>query len=177
MKKILLVLIATIFVGVGTVNASVKDDLLARLDKSYTLGGETVEVKEDYKVQFKQFLTNTEATDEEMQAIIDGIDSVVDYFKKYPEEFENFSVETEDFLLDVLHNMESIANIDITIDDDLNIVIESTRVEGAEMRLPVEGDATFIQPTGSNYVLVTIASLISVGGLAVLTKKFVGTNA
>lgn len=172
MKKLLVALVAVIFAGVVNVNAITKDDLIAKLSKNYSVGEKSVKIDESIITQIRQYINDEEnnVTEAELNVMSEQFDIVLNYFIANPSELkEDLSQAAKDEILKAKDVLEKDARIAIEITD--NGAVTATNTETNKVVVKAEDNDITIRDTGSNYVLVAIASLISVGGIAFVAKK------
>ncbi len=175
MKKMLITILAVMFVGVVNVNALTKDGLIAKLREEYTVGGEKVTIEESTIVSIEKYLGTVSATEADYQVISDQIDSVKSYFEKNPEEYKNKTNTAKAKIT------EAFSTIKEQTENRVNVTLEesgiSLRDASGEVVGTIESNDVRIQKTNGNYILVAVASVITLAGAAVLTKKIVETRA
>ncbi len=175
MKKMLITILAVMFVGVVNVNAMSKDDLMAKLREEYTVGGDKVKLEESTIVAIEDYLGTVSATEDDYKVISDQIDSVKSYFEKNPEEYKNQTNTAKTKIT------EAFSTIKEQTGNRVNITLEesgiSLRDASGEAVGTIRSNGVSIQQTNGNYILVAVASVITLAGAAVLTKKIVETRA
>lgn len=178
MKKMLITILAVMFVGVVNVNAMSKEDLMAELEKEYTVGGESVKLDATIVKSIEEYLTTNEINEDEMDTIYEQFSEVKTYLAENEGAYDAKTGKlNEDAMKVVSNSLATISentNVNVSISNDGKVVAKN---KDGKVFATYEANGLEIRKTNGNYVLVAVASVITLAGAAVLTKKIVETRA
>lgn len=165
MKKVLLVVIATVMLFVSNVFAMSKSDLEEKLTKAYTINGVTFQASDSDITKIKRYIKQNDISESDADYISKKVDEAVKVIdesgvtslnrlpKKYREE-----------LVDICNDVTKHTDIKVTASKK-SITIYN--IDGTKFD---EFDSEVIKKTGySNFVVVT--SVVSLLGVAFITRK------
>lgn len=170
-----LLAVALFFMGT-TVNAMTESELKAKLTQTYTINGETVKLSDYQVAELERYLDKYEVSAKDADYIAGKVDEVIELAKTA--KATSFSDLTADEVSKV---------IAIVSDISKNTSVKASLTKGGKLTIYEEdGKTPFtvitdkdngIQDTNNNYFIIVIASVISLLGIVVITKKVAKANA
>ena len=176
-KKLLLVIVVLLLSVMSiNVNAMSESELVTKIKKTYVVNGIELKVSASQLTELERYLNKYELSSEDCDYISNKIDEVV----KLAQDAKATSYSD-------LTNDEATKLIAIVSDVSENTSIKATLTKGGILTIFEEdGKTPFtvindkdggIKNTDNNYFIIVIASVISLLGVVVITKKVAGANA
>ncbi len=177
MKKTLFsIFMAVVLFSAMNVKAMTESELKEKLTKSYTINGETVKASDSQIVEIERYLQKYEVTPED-----------ADYISKKFDEVLKIAQDSKAVSFTDLPGADKKKIVSIVADISDKTSVKATLTEGGTLTIfEKDGKTPFtiitdkdngIKNTNSTNIILIIASVISLLGVAVVTKQVVKTNA
>ena len=151
MKKLLILSLAALFVGIGSANAMTESELKAKIDG---LSANGITVSEGTKKQVADYLGKYELTGAECDIIAADIDKAVEVIKSEDvKDLSKLSSTSKDKLKALVNDVTSKTSVKATVTDGNIVVLNEDGTVFAEV------DGKVVKNTGNNDVLPVIASV------------------
>ena len=174
MKKIIALVIAFLLVGVINVNAATESELRAKLVQDYTVNGKTVSGKA-YAGDIDRYLAKYELSSEDCDFIIAKIDEIVALAQADgAKTFTDLSSSSKSKAVSIVAEISNKTSVKATL--TTNGVLTIFENDGKTVFVKIV-DADKPRQTGSNYIILGAALVISILGAAYVVKRVVKTNA
>lgn len=170
-----LLAVALFFMGT-TVNAMTESELKDKITKTYTINGEKVKLSDAQVTELERYLDKYEISSKDADYISGKIDEVIAIAEKA--KATSFTDLTSDEVSQVITLVSDISK---------NTSVKASLTKGGKLTIYEEdGKTPFtvitdkdngIQNTNNNYFIIVIASVISLLGIVVITKKVAKANA
>lgn len=176
MKKLLRVFVLVAFVALVSttvVNATVNDDLLAELSKTYTIAGKSVSMTAADKVRVERYLSEHTVTEAQKDTVLAKLNAIIDIMNaEGVSDVAKLSEAKKQNAINLAKEGASALNLTLVADTVSNTVkVYDNNGKLVESAKVVDGKLAY---TGSNsivYVVVSAVALIAVATVVVSRKK------
>lgn len=172
MKKLLLTVLTVILVlGSTNVSAMTKDELKAKLTKTYTINGVEVKATNSQIAQIERYFSQNEISEEDATYIANKIDEAIAIVEAgNAKELKDLTKTEKDKLKALVNDISNHTSVKATV------------LKGGVIRV-YNNDGTYedftdlIKYTDNSNVILMVAGAISLLGVAVITRKIAKANA
>ena len=177
MKKALYVLALSMFLLVGTnVSAMTKQDLKAKLTDTYTVGGKQVSAPANIVTEIERYLNKYDLSSKDCDYIAKKFDEALKVVQEAgATDFTSLSDSDKSKLVSIASDVSKNTSVKVTLTKGGKLTIYES--DGKTPFTIITDKDNGIQNTNNNYLVIVIASVISLLGVVVITKKMAGTNA
>ncbi len=176
MKKVLLTLVAVVaFGGIANASAMTKDELVAKLSKDVTINGKTYTLTAGQKAQIENYMDAYELTEANADVIAAQYDKAINVVEK--------SGATSYDALAKSDAMNEITDILATVSNETPVKVSlsegvlTLKDENGNTVASINTKDQVIKTTGYPIAILAIASIVSVLGISVISKKVSKANA
>lgn len=171
-KAFLTVLAATLVLGATNVSAMTEAQLREKLTQEYTVNGETFKADASMVAYIDQYLNDFEISAEDAQAISNAIDEAVKIVKEDgAKSFSKLSTDSKEKVIALANKVSSDTAIKVTLSNDGKLTVYEPNSND------VFAVVTDIIKYTDNSAILMVAGIVSVLGIAVVTRKIAKANA
>ena len=173
MKKVLLTLIVTLFVGMISVNEMTEKDLRKRFNETITIGGTTYAVSAGDKKLVDDYLAKYEVSDKDCKYISDRIDEAIAIVKaEGTVEAKDFSKATKTKLKALVADIAANTSVKATVTEGALIILNSDGSTFAEVTKLVKQTGT-----DNNIAMIAgVAFIITLVGTCLVVRQVRKSN-
>ncbi len=177
MKKVMFMLFAAVMMlGVTNVHAMTEEELHAKLTGTYTINGKDFTATSKQKVELERYLKEFDVSEKDADYISGKFDEALKVLEEEKAaSFSDLSKNAKAKLIDVVADVSKNTDVKVTLTEGGKLTIY-----GKDGKTPfavfTDSDMT-IQNTNADMAIVVAASVISLLGVAVVSRKVAKANA
>ena len=177
MKKVFYVLAIAVFFLVGTnVSAMTKQDLKSKLTNTYTIGGKQVSAPANLVTELERYLNKYDLSNSDCDYIASKFDEALTIAQEAgATDYSNLNDSAKSKLVSIVSDISKNTAVKVTLTKGGKLTVYES--DGKTPFTVITDKDNGIQNTNNNYLVIVIASVISVLGVVVIAKKMAGTNA
>ena len=170
-RNIVCLFVAMLLVGTLNVNAMSKDELKAKLTKAYTINGATFQATSDQKVEIERYLSQNNVSESDADYIASKIDEAVAIIERGDAtSFEKLTKAEKNEIKALLTEVSNNTSVKVTA------VKNGVKVYNLDGTVFTVVTASKVKYTDT-YMIITLAGVVSIIGIAVIARKMKKANA
>ena len=178
MKKVLLTLVAVVaFGGIANASAMTKEELIDKLSKDVTINGKTYTLSEGQKAQIDTYINAYEdLSEEDADVIAEQYEKAIDVVKESgATSFEALSKsDSYSKITEILETVSEETPVKATLSEGGVLTLKTA---AGDVVASINANDKVIKTTGYPIAILAIASIVSVLGISVISKKISKANA
>ncbi len=170
-RNIVCLFVAMLLVGTLNVNAMSKDELKAKLTKAYTINGATFQATSDQKVEIERYLSQNNVSESDADYIASKIDEAVAIIERgNANSFEKLTKAEKNEIKALLTEVSNNTSVKVTA------VKNGVKVYNLDGTVFTVVTASKVKYTDT-YMIIALAGVVSIIGIAVIARKMKKANA
>ena len=170
-RNIVCLFVAMLLVGTLNVNAMSKDELKAKLTKAYTINGATFQATCDQKAQIKRYLSQNDVSESDADYIASKIDEAIAIIERgNANSFEKLTKAEKNEIKALLKEVSNNTSVKVTA------VKNGVKVYNLDGTVFTVATAYKVKYTDT-YMIIALAGVVSIIGIAVIARKMKKANA